>query len=327
MAVTRWAGNPGVKTNPLRGSDRFVDDWEIDAAFGGLPWRHALAYVPGSSDILLVGSDGGAFATTSASTATESDFFNMDNGLNTIEFYSGDISGNFATSPTPSAVGGAQDNAPSVVGFSGYPTGPAQWQMTVGGDGFYARIDPVGTGSSPRYFVENNSGGLSRCVSNCLASGGGYGGITGGWGGDTRSFTQPIDIFHGGIPGGDDCQAAGATTGCGHLVVGTVRVWETITGAATAPTWYVNSPANLTKQTLGNRSFITQLAFEQALQSTVIVGTNDGNVQVGHGLGTGSNQSTWVNITGSNAVLPNRPCGDDRTIAVIETPRRRGELR
>src|SRR5207249_1969112 len=29
--------------------------------------QHALAYVPGSSDILLVGSDGGAFATTSAS--------------------------------------------------------------------------------------------------------------------------------------------------------------------------------------------------------------------------------------------------------------------
>ena len=39
----------------------------------------------------------------------------MDTGLNTIEFYSGDISGNFATSPNPSAAGGAQDNAPSVV--------------------------------------------------------------------------------------------------------------------------------------------------------------------------------------------------------------------
>ena len=73
----------------------------------------------------------------------------MDNGLNTIEFYSGDISGNFATSPNPSAAGGAQDNGPSVVGFTGYPTGPAQWQMTIGGDGFYARIDPVGTGIEP----------------------------------------------------------------------------------------------------------------------------------------------------------------------------------
>jgi len=34
----------------------------------------------------------------------------MDNGLNTIEFYSGDISANFATSPNPQANGGAQDN-------------------------------------------------------------------------------------------------------------------------------------------------------------------------------------------------------------------------
>ena len=48
----------------------------------------------------------------------------MDNGLNTIEFYSGDISGYFATSPNPSAAGGAQDNAPSVVGFTGYSDRP-----------------------------------------------------------------------------------------------------------------------------------------------------------------------------------------------------------
>ena len=44
-------------------------------------------------------------------------WFNMDNGLNTIEFYAGDISGNFATLPRPSAVGGAQDNGPSSVTF------------------------------------------------------------------------------------------------------------------------------------------------------------------------------------------------------------------
>ena len=37
--------------------------------------------------------------------------------------------------------------------------------MTIGGDGFYARIDPVGSGmnESRRYFVGNNSGGMSRC--------------------------------------------------------------------------------------------------------------------------------------------------------------------
>ena len=43
----------------------------------------------------------------------------MDNGINTIEFYSGDISDFPATSPNPSAVGGAQDNGPSSVTFAG----------------------------------------------------------------------------------------------------------------------------------------------------------------------------------------------------------------
>jgi hypothetical protein len=276
--------------------------------------QHALAFAPGSSSILLAGNDGGVHGTTNAdlvSQTVDPTWFNMDTGLNTIEFYSGDISGNFASSSAPQANGGAQDNGSMSVTFSGSPTGPVQWQMGKGGDGFYARIDPVGTGSSPRFWQGNNSGHLHRCTSNCTAAGASWSDRTGGWTNDIQSFTLPYEIFKGDPNTPDnDCGPAGATTGCGHLVVGTVRVWETITGAATTPTWYVNSPPNLTKQTLGNRSFINQLAFEQALQSTVIVGTNDGNVQIGHGLGTGSNQSTWVDVTGGNAVLPNRPILD-----------------
>src|SRR4029078_10403327 len=99
----------------------------------------------------------------------------------------------FATSPNPSAAGGAQDNAPSVVGFTGYPTGPAQWQMTVGGDGFYARIDPVGSALGPRYFVTNNNGGMSRCITGpaCLTGGARDPTATRGGGGGARSRTPP----------------------------------------------------------------------------------------------------------------------------------------
>ena len=277
--------------------------------------QHALAFVPGSSSILLAGNDGGIHGTTNAnvtSATTDPTWFNMDGGLNTIEFYSGDISGNFANASAPQANGGAQDNGSMSVTFSGQPTGPVQWQLGKGGDGFFARIDPVGTGTSLRFWQGNNSGTLSRCISNCTASGASWSTKTGGWTGDTQSFILPYEIFKGdpNTPG-NDCGPAGASSGCGHLIVGTVRVWETITGtASTTVTWYVNSPANLTKQTLGDRSFINQLAFEQALQSTVIVGTNDGNVQIGRGLGTGSNQSTWVNLTDNNTVLPNRPILD-----------------
>src|SRR5205085_1710430 len=112
----------------------------------------------------------------------------------------------------------------------------------------------------------------------------------GGWGSDTQSFVLPINLFHGGISGGDDCGPAGATTGCGHVLAGTTRVWETITGAASSVSWYVtNSPPtqNLTKATLGNRSFINQVKYSPKFQSVAIVGTNDGNVQIGFGLGSG----------------------------------------
>jgi uncharacterized repeat protein (TIGR01451 family) len=276
--------------------------------------HHALAFVPGSSSILLEGSDGGIFSAANADAAvsgvTRPTWVNMDTGLNTIEFYSGDISGNFATSPTPSAAGGAQDNGPSTALFTSTP-GPTQWQMGTGGDGFFARIDPVGTGTSLRYWLGNNSGGLSRCTANCTSPGATWSSRRGAWTGDQQSFVLPFELFHGDVSNpANDCGAAGATTGCGHLIAGTVRVWETLTGATGTNTWYVNSPANLTKASLGNRSYINQLAFEPSSQNTVAVGTNDGNVQIGFGLGGGSFTSTWVNVTGGNSVLPNRPILD-----------------
>ena len=285
--------------------------------------QHALSFVNGSSSILLKGSDGGVFSSSNANTAvsgTRNTWVNMDNGINTIEFYAGDISGNFANDPNPLAVGGAQDNGPSSVKFSGSPTGPVQWQMGLGGDGFSGQIDPMGTGVAGNYRIweGNNSGGLSRCISNCTAAGASWSSSRGSWSGDQQSFVLPINMFHGGIPGGDDCQVGTATTGCGHLIAGTTRVWETILGAAASvPTsaWYItNNPSgsaggpNLCKGTLGNRSFINQVKYSPKYQSVAIVGTNDGNVQIGFNLGTGvANQGIWVNVTGSNTVLPNRP--------------------
>ena len=59
--------------------------------------QHALAFLPGSSSILVIGNDGGVHGTTNADAATQTidpTWFNMDTGINTIEFYSGDISGN-----------------------------------------------------------------------------------------------------------------------------------------------------------------------------------------------------------------------------------------
>ena len=289
--------------------------------------HHAMAFVSGSSSILLEGSDGGIFSTLNAQAATATapavrpTWINMFTGLNTIEFYSGDISGDFANSANPQASGGAQDNGPSSVRFSGSPTGPAQWQMGLGGDGFYSRIDPVGSPTSLRFWQGNNSGGLSRCIGTptpCTSSGATWNSKQGGWTADTQSFILPFDLFHGGIPGpdSDDCPPANATPGgCGHLIAGTTRVFETISGNVAAANgavpWVItNNPStqNMTKGTLGNRSFINQLKYSPKKQSIAIVGTNDANVWIGFNLGTGvAGQANWVNVTGGNAKLPLRP--------------------
>jgi len=393
--------------------------------------QHALAFLPGSSSILAIGNDGGIHGTINAdvvSSTVDPSWFNMDTGLNTIEFYSGDISGNFANAAAPMAVGGAQDNGPSSVTFAGTPTGPVLWQLGLGGDGFSGQIDPRGTtctqaqgtisvsgagtvgqqflvgtqtftwvttrggagqvsvgtssttaatnivtavnadipstatavrsgssvvvtavvcgsagnsipfsnvnsanltfngsgtlgGTRPgddvgslRVWEGNNSGGVSRCIYHCTDPGASWASSRGSWTGDLQSFILPINMFHGGIPGGDDCQPAGPTSGCGHLIAGTTRVWETIRGAeATVPTsaWYVtNNPTtqNMTKGTLGNRSFINQVKYSPKYQSVAIVGTNDANVWIGFNLGTGAaSQANWVDVTGSNIVLPLRP--------------------
>jgi hypothetical protein len=138
--------------------------------------------------------------------------------------------------------------------------------------------------------------------------------VRGNWTADTQSFVLPFDIFHGGLPGGDDCPAAGVPGGCGHLIAATTRVWETIAGGNSsmpASSWYVtNNPAiqNMTKQALGNRSFINQVKYSPKYQSVAILGTNDGNVWIGFNLGAGvAGQANWVDVTAGNAVLPNRP--------------------
>ena len=109
-----------------------------------------------------------------------------------------------------------------------------------------------------------------------------------------------------------DVSGSGCSTaiGCSYMLGGTNRVWETLLGGIPRTSWYTNSP-NLTKNTLGNRSFINQLAHATKTPSVVIVGTNDGNVQLGYGMNQGvADSATWVNLTDSNNVLPNRPVMD-----------------
>ena len=91
--------------------------------------------------------------------------------------------------------------------------------------------------------------------------------------------------------------------------------WECFIGFGD---WYVtNNPTtqNMTKQTLGNRSFINQVKYSPKYQSVAMVGTNDANVWIGFNLGTGTaSQANWVDVTGNNTVLPLRPVMGSRSI-------------
>lgn len=258
--------------------------------------QHALAFVPGSSSVLLSGSDGGAYVSTNANAANPT-FTQINNSLATLEFYSGDLTGNFATAAQPGINGGMQDNGSAVyVWNAGGPT-QTVWQMRKGGDGMFARIESV---LGQRWYQESQNGALA------VSTAGAYGSqstATGGWTADRLSFVFPYEIQKNGCP----------PTGCTHMIAGSYRVFESVNGAiggSASARWHVNS-GDLTKNTLAERSFINQLNYAWSDNTRAIVGTNDGNVQMGFNLGQGvANSATWVNVTGGNAVLPNRPILD-----------------
>jgi hypothetical protein len=263
--------------------------------------NHALAFVPGSSSVLLAGSDGGAYVTTNANAGTPT-FTQLNDSLNTIEFYSGDITANFATSASPGINAGAQDNGSSVFVWSSGNPGPAMWQMRRGGDGMYARIEPK---LGLRWYQESQNGVMGVSTTGHLGS---QQSATGGWTADIRSFVFPYEL--------DKYNCPGAT--CDHMIAGSRRVWESLTGAIPASSWRAAS-LDLTKGTLADRSFINQLAFAVTDTTVAIVGTNDGNVQYGFNLGQPVQSAVWVNVTGGNTVLPNRPILDVATHALTPT--------
>ena len=264
--------------------------------------HHARAFVGGSSSDLLVGTDGGVYFSDNADApSAEVSFENLNQSLSTLELYSGDITADFAVSAMPGITAGAQDNGSMVHRWTGAP-GPAVWSMTFGADGVHARIEPV---RERRWYLESQYGNLRMSTDGPY---GPYYSARGDWASDRKSFLMPYEIYK------YDCPESG----CSHLIAGTYRVWETIEGADDE-TWYVNSP-DLTKGVLGNRSFINQLSYSVSDQTVAVVGSNDGNFWYGFDLGRGTATSAgWVDVTGGNLVLPNRPVMDVTTDPLMAT--------
>ncbi len=261
--------------------------------------HHARAYVAGDPSKLLVGNDGGVYYTenTDATNPRDITYKQLNNTISTIEFYSGDISANFSSSDNKFAVGGAQDNGSSVVLWdtTSEPLAAKPWTAVNGGDGIYAAIEPI---DGQRVYVESQFGNMVISSSGPL---GPYNSFVNPWSSDARvPFIFPFHLNKHDCGGGS----------CDQLMAGTYRIWETVNGGLTNGDWYVNSP-DLTKGVLASRSIINQMHYGITDASVAIVGTNDGNVYYGFGMGQGnSNSATWVDVTDSNQVLPNRPVLD-----------------
>ncbi|HMA36326.1 MAG TPA: S-layer homology domain-containing protein [Chloroflexia bacterium] len=253
------------------------------------PDQHGIVFLPGSSSSLLAVNDGGAVYTPDAGGS----WSQLNDSLNTVEFYSGDLTANFATAPQAGVAGGAQDNGAMV--YTGTVGGPTLWQGILSGDGFFARIDGVtGSATAGTWFLGTNQGLFWRATNGPSSH---FTALAVPWRQSPREragFALPYEIQK------NDCLPAG----CTHLIVGTYHVWET-TNSGTS--WTASS-GDLT----GGASYINQLSYAGSTSTVAIAGTADGKVQVGFGLGAGT-AATWVDVTGNNAVLPNRSIDDVTT--------------
>lgn len=294
--------------------------------------QHALTFLPGSSTKMMTGSDGGVYYVEDAN-ATFPSFRQLNETINSIEFYFGDITSNFANAANPAIGAGAQDNGCSAVKFNGTPTGPVKWNSNCSGDGTTMKIEPVYNaiwfnssqyGSLARSLTYGNNNPLSGSFSTASGNTGG----TWGGAGDLSStiFAMSYDIYKWGVldAAGSGCSTA---SGCNHMIAGTNRLWETTdlanpTASTMRASWKART-ANLTKNNLiigtDNRSYINYVAYSFTDPTVAAVGTNDGNMQIVFGLGgtvgancpmtppLDGNCANAVNVTDNNNVLPNRP--------------------
>lgn len=326
-AGTQMWYDAGIKVSPTDPNVLFVNTVDLfRSSNGGSTWtnltgaysggpvhpdNHATAIVGGDANKLLNGNDGGIYYLSNALTATSygnTTWTALNDTLPTIEIYHGDITANFATSASPGATAGFQDNGSASVVWNATAPGPAAWEAINGGDGIVSRIEPV---LGQYWYTSIYYADLYVSTSGPFGS---QQPISGAWGSDRASFFAPFDLYRYGeldAPG----SACTSAAGCKHIILGTQRVWESTSGGLPSSSWKAKT-GDLTKNNLilgsDNRSYINQIHYSVSDPTVAIVATNDGNVQYVFGLG-GTVAATAVNVTGGNALLPNRPMQDVAT--------------
>ena len=185
--------------------------------------------------------------------------------------------------------------------WAGGSFGPQSWASRNSGDGFWSTIEPI---LQQRWYYSSQNGNIrmTTSASGGLGSSSTVSATPSGWSGERKPFITNFQLYHF----GGETTGCPAASGCGRIIAGSFRVWESVTGGTPTTGWKPNSP-DLTKGTLADRSYINQLSYAVSTPEVAIAGTNDGNVWLGFGMGQDvADSATWVNLTDGNAVLPNR---------------------
>ncbi len=286
------------------------------------PDQHGAAWVSGTgvTTQFLLGNDGGIYAATGA----VGGFTQFNNTVNATEFYAGQTGANLAGAATQYYFGGSQDNGNESWDSGTSIGGSLQWQGRAnGGDGFFTAFDPIaGTLSAGRWYTEYTYGQMSCSSSGATNGGNNYGNCYGKWvsatgaNSDRAAWSSPfkLDIFH-------------CTTGqCNNLLFGAAHLW-TYAGLGTLPgyntrKWTQAGTTDLATNGTATGSVIT-LDVAMSNPAYVVTGADVGKVWLSTNAFTGANctqaaantasfactangSATWTDLTGANAVLPNR---------------------
>lgn len=282
------------------------------ASYGKVhPDQHALAFVPGTSGTtFLLGNDGGVYY-NNASGAT-ANWKQLNDTINTNQFYAGQIGKNFANASGPQWwAGGMQDNGNAT--WDSSKTNLTATGRSVGGDGFFMAFDALaGTETAGWWFSEYTYGSL-YCSKNSGANGPfssacGPNSYTG-----SPDWSMPfmMDTLH--------C----TNSVCRNLILGEDYVWVAGAFGSQKPTWKKVSGSLIRSGSSTDSIIALNLAPNNP--KAAAAGTAEGKLWWSEGIYNTSTSctqaaantstfsctppnsaATWRDVDSTNAVLPNR---------------------